>query len=272
MLGRVLPVLLLVLTAGPASGRFVLEVGQVPVAELRVTSDGARYSYEATHFLDEGPSKSRFDFVLSELAAEPEVLALLTRPKAGCRDVLEERTKKLEALCVDDGPEVTGTLARERFTARYGRDDQLVDIVVGAAHWHAASTTTTPPAVSPFTKGVAVPEGRLRLEPEVKGATWLAHSPEGIGNPEDVGRTRCLLLARRALEGHPKRRLAVGLVIEAGRAFPHAWVVEKDRALDPSVEGDDEVLAQRRYLEIPREKSGSFFLQLFEGTQRLVKK
>jgi hypothetical protein len=64
----------------------------------------------------------------------------------------------------------------------------------------------------------------------------------------------------------------VGLVIEDGRAFPHAWVVEGARALDPSVPELDPVLRSRRYLEIPRERSGAFFLQLFDGAVKLVKR
>lgn len=261
--------LLLSLAAAPTSGRFVLEVSGVPVAELRVFSDGTQYTYEATHFLDEGPAESRFTFVLRELTAPPEVLTLLTRPAVGCRDVTEERTKKHESLCVEAGD--TGTIDGQRYTARYDAKGRLAEITVGPAHWTATSSPTAPPAQSPFAKGVAVPEGASRLEPAVKGARWLTLAPVGIAPPEDVGRTRCLLLARRALEGHPARRLAVGLVIEDGRAYPHAWVVEGNRALDPSVEADDEVLQRRRYLEVPREKSGLFFLQLFEGTQRVVK-
>ena len=265
----VLALLLVSLSAAPTSGRFVLEVSGVPVAELRVCSDGTQYTYEATHFLDEGPAESSFTFVLAELTAPPEVLTLLTRPAVGCRDVTEERTGKHESLCVDAGD--TGTIDGQRYTARYDAQGRLASITIGPVRWTATSRPTAPPAQGPFARGVAVPEGSSRLEPAVKGARWWTRPPLGIAAPEDVGRTRCLLLARRALEGHPERRLAVGLIIEAGRAYPHAWVVEGNRALDPSVEKDDEVLQRRRYLEVPRGKSGLFFLQLFEGTQRVVK-
>jgi hypothetical protein len=66
------------------------------------------------------------------------------------------------------------------------------------------------------------------------------------------------------------RRLAVGLVVEDGRAYPHAWVVEGDRALDPSVLPGDAVLRGRRYLEVPHAGSGAFFLALFDGQVTVV--
>ncbi len=268
-----MPLLLLAaLAATPVSGRFVLEVEGLPVAELRVTSDGARYVYEATHFLDEGPAETRFEFALATLPAPPEVLTLLSRPAPGCREVLEERTRALETLCVE-GPArkaVTGTIAGDRFVAHYDAKHALRDIKVGSASWRAVSTATTPPLESPFTRGVAVEEGALRLEPAVAGARWLTTAPLGVGSEDELGRARCLVLSRRALEGHPQRRLAVGLVIEAGRAFPHAWVVEADRALDPSVAAGDEVLQRRQYLELPKARSGVFYLQLFDGAVKLV--
>lgn len=265
------PFLLLSLAAAPVDARFVLEVAGAPVAELRVTSDGARYVYDATHFLEEGPASHRVELTLSELPAPPEVLALLTVPALGCRDVFEENGRQLEQLCVKarHRGQVTGTLAGAPFVATYARG-ALQEIKVGSARWLAAPRPVTPPPESPFARGLAVPTGPLRLQPEVKGARWLTRAPRGLAQPGEAGRDRCLVAARRALAGHPERRLAVGLVVEAGRAFPHAWVVEGDVALEPSVEPGDEVLARRQYLELPAERSGRLFLELFDGALSLM--
>jgi hypothetical protein len=80
------------------------------------------------------------------------------------------------------------------------------------------------------------------------------------------------VLAREELSHRPKARIAVGLVIEERRAYPHAWLVEEGIALEPSVLTGDPVLAQRRYLEVPTDRTGAFFLQLFDGAVRLKAK
>ena len=77
------------------------------------------------------------------------------------------------------------------------------------------------------------------------------------------------MLAREEAARRPTARLSVGLVIEGGRAFPHAWLNEGGAAYDPSVLEGDPVLATRRYLEVPAEQSGSFFLRLFDGAVKL---
>ena len=121
-------------------------------------------------------------------------------------------------------------------------------------------------------QGLEVPPGELQVEPAVPGSRWLTVPPLGIGKVDHVGRARCLVLAREEAERRPKARVAVGLVVEEGRAYPHAWIVDGADAFDPSVLPQDSVLAQRRYLEVPRERSGAFFLQLFEGAVRLKAK
>ena len=266
--------LLTLLSVAPVEGRFVLEVGGLPVAELRVSTNGDRYLYESTHFLEEGTGERRVELSLSTLTAQPEVLALLRRPKLGCREVLEERSGKVERLCVERSApgEVSGTIAVEPFLAHYDEAGALSDITVGSARWVAATKPVAPPLESPFVRGLSVPPGALRLEPAVPGAKWLTRPPLGVGKAARVGRVRCLVLAREEAARRPKSRLAVGVVIEDGHAFPHAWLEEGGLALDPSVLGGDPVLAQRRYLEVPVAQSGAFFLRLFDGAVRLEAK
>lgn len=259
---------------GGEARRFVLEVAGIPVAELRVSVSGDRYVYESTHYLEEGPREHRVTLRLKKGAPLPEVLALLHRPKLGCRDVLEERKGVLEKLCVEqsDPSEVRGTIAGEAFEARYDDTELLKAITVGSAKWFEMGTPTAPPPVSPFVRGVAVPAGVLVLDPPVPDARWLARAPEGVGTPEKVGRVRCLLLARAEQARRPGSHVSVGLVIEEGRAYPHAWVSERGAAFDPSVLEGDPILSKRRYLEVPAEQAGSFFLRLFDGALELKAK
>ncbi len=262
------------LAAAPTEARFVLEVGALPVAELRISVKGDRYAYDAIHFLEEGPREHHVELALGK-GPLPEVLALLRRPKPGCREVLEERTRVLETLCVEAGlgNEVTGTLAGEAFVASYDVAGQLTGITVGSARWAAAPGPISPPTESPFVRGVKVPAAELVLEPPVAGARWLTRSPVGTGTADTLGRVRCLVLARGESARKPGSMVSVGLVIEGGRAYPHAWVTGANgMASDPSVLPDDPVLATRRYLEIPRAVSGGFFLRFFDGAVRLKAK
>jgi hypothetical protein len=253
-------------------GRFALEVAGLPVAELRVSLVGELYVYEATHFLEEGPSEHRVELQLKEGEPRPEVLALLRRPKTGCTEVLEERERRLEQLCISRSVagEAVGTIDKEPFTARYDASDALTAITVGSATWIAAPQAVQPPTESPFVQGVAVPTGKLRLEPPVEGAKWLTRSPVGTGT--EYRRDRCLVLAREEAANRPGAEVTVGLVIEGGRAYPHAWVTQKGQAFDPSVFTGDPILMKRRYLEIPKAKSGDFYLRFFDGAVRLVAK
>jgi hypothetical protein len=268
----VIAVVSVLLAAAPVQARFALEVAGLPLAELRVTVSNNVYIYESTHFLEEGPRERRVELELKEGTPQPEVLALLRRPKMGCRDVLEERERKLEKLCITKSVpgEVTGTIAKETFTASYDSNDALTSITVGSARWFAVAQAVQPPTQSPFVQGVAVPPGELRLDPPVEGAKWLAKAPIGTG--KEGRRARCLILAREEAAKRPGATVSVGLVIEDGRAYPHAWVTQKGAAFDPSVLEGDPILKQRRYLELPKAKSGDFYLRFFDGAARLVAK
>jgi hypothetical protein len=81
-----------------------------------------------------------------------------------------------------------------------------------------------------------------------------------------------LILAREEVAKKPGAEVALGLVIEDGRAYPHAWVTTKGVATDPSVIKGDPILETRRYLELPKAKSGDFYLRFFDGAARLVAK
>lgn len=254
-------VVLVLLAAAPAEdARFVMELQGVPVAELHVSLDGNRYLYEALHFFEESPL-TRIE--LERSRGEPEVLALLHRSAAGCRSVVEERSGKTETLCVDTA--TSGTLDGTPWVARWDAGDVLQNIVVGEARWRRVAAPTPWPEENVFARGLPVPEGALKLEPPVPGSKWLLTAPVGTGNEGDDQRTRCLLLARAAVKEKPGREVVVGLVIDEGRAFPHAWVREGQRSFDPSVQSGAK--NDRRYLELP---SGALLLRFFTGSIRFV--
>lgn len=258
------------LAATPRDARFIFEVAHVPIAELSVSVRGQRYQYQVRRFFDEAEVSSK-TFVLSPQKPLPEVLALMERQSLGCHHVLEERTEQLEMLCVSSSTPkaMHGTLDGQVFTANYAADGALQHVAVGDARWVATDERPAAPAVNPFAEGIAVPPGPLEVRPQYQEARWLAQSPTGVGRVNTIGQRRCLELAREFIEHNPDARLSMGLVVERGRAYPHAWVTTPQGAVDPSMLPHDELLQSRRYLEVPVTQSGIFFLKFWNGTFKL---
>lgn len=255
--------------AAPQTSRFVLEVGELPVAELRVTVDGDRYVYASRRFFDEDAGEKARTFSLKKLAAAPEVLSLLKLPAIGCRDVFEEREGKLEQLCVElvDDAVASGTIDGAAFLARYDAQGALSEITVGDARWKSLESSKGP-SENPFALGVEVPRDANAFSTEPAGVRWLKSAPRPSAK-NVVPRARCLVLARAAVKERKSGRVAVGLVLEDDRAFPHAWVIDGANEFDPTL---GSVVSGRRYVEFPREESGRLYLALFSGSLKLVRR
>ncbi len=260
---------LLALAAAPLDATFVLTIDDVPAVALRVEARGATYTYESTWFLEEGERVFSKQYPLGGQHPTPEVLALARRPTAGCRPVLEERTNTLEELCVTvDHGAITGTVGGIPFSGTWGQDDQLQAISVAGVQWkRVASVPRVGPMVAPLLDGVAVSgtSGPVHLTPAVDGAK-VVHVV-GIGDRESVGRTRCLTLARSVVQREPGSTVVLGLVIDGGRGYPHAWVRRGSGDVDPSVLPGE--TSERSYLELPRGVAGRAYLDLLTGAARL---
>lgn len=270
---------LLALCLSAAPQRYLLSVQGAPVALLRVHVDGRTYHYESTHFLEEGPKVRQRDLPLDDLGhvdgLEPEVLALARLPAPGCREVLEEVRRAPERLCITRvrGRSVDGTLAGQRFTATYDADGALEALTLGAARWEASAkpAPAAAPEDNPFARGFPVQgqAGPAALVPALDGAVRLASPPTGGATEATVGRQRCLLAARAWLGAHPRAVLVLGLVVENGRGYPHAWVREGPQHVDPSVLPGDSALAARQYVALPQGVAGSVYLELLDGARRV---
>jgi hypothetical protein len=166
---------------------------------------------------------------------------------------------------------VTGRIDAQPFTANYLRG-QLERIELGSgAQWARVETKAVPHAAnqrSPFADGFLVEpdEQALRLEPALSGAQ-LVGPVTAVGDQAHQG--RCLPLARAYAQASKGRaRVIIGVVVEHGRAVPHAWVRAAGADLDPSVvPGDD--LGARRYLEFPAGLAGRVYLELFSHARVL---
>jgi len=88
----------------------------------------------------------------------------------------------------------------------------------------------------------------------------------GVPKPLDGG--SCLELASAWVERHGGA-VQLGVVLESGRAWPHAWVLTKDGAqLDPSIRVGEE--GARSYLAFDQNPD-SLYLELVSKARRVVR-
>jgi hypothetical protein len=267
---------LLVLAAGAVEARFLVSVAGVPQASLQVSERAGVYRYQALAVLEDGEARFERAWTLADGGVEglvPEVLALLAPPARGCGPVREERSGRAETLCAGPlrGGRVEGTLDGVAFTAAYA-GGQLAAVAVGPVRFERVRDAPALPEgrPGPFVEGFEVAAGPSgpRLAPPLPGAGRVrVEAAEGPGS-----RRRCLAVAREAVARDPSLQLVLGLVVEGGRAWPHAWVRRGGRHLDVTLgAADGPVLARRSYLELPREAAGQVYLELLDGRRRLVR-
>jgi hypothetical protein len=121
--------------------------------------------------------------------------------------------------------------------------------------------------VDPFGAGFSIEgEGQVvRLEPP--GGERLVP----VGGVASRVEGSCLSAARAWVGEHREDVVQLGLVVEDGRAWPHAWVRTKKGAfLDPTLERGAEALSRRKYLALPDREAGTRYLELASGSRRVV--
>ncbi len=277
--------LLLALTLGAAPFRLVQSIQGVPVGTVQVAIVDGQLVYEASHlFRDESARFSTAWPVDAEgrdaQGLVGEVWFLSKRPKRGCATVREERTRNAEQVCIDDGERVPvrGTLAGLPFVAGYSKDGTLGWLELLGKQGEVLSRFERSDARvdgggDPFSAGFVVrgspgPGRWLGLDPVDEGAIEV--QVEGVA-AEEVAEDRCVTASQRLVRQRPGARLQLGLVLEAGRAWPHAFVrLEGGRFVDPTMVRGEDRLARRRYLTLPTERAGQRYLELAAGARRVA--
>lgn len=280
--------LLTCLASAPPSGeaRWLMLVGERPVAELSIAWDADAYRYRSRQLLPTLRSRARLRLVELPLQAGravpsglvPELLLLAHRPPRGCHSALEELSKTPERVCVDDDG-AGGTIDGERFSARWGADGRLAELALPGTRFVATVAPLPAEAeADPFAKGFPVgqtPEltARAAVEPPLSGVVVLPRPPVGELDsraPDQAGNCLELALAR----ARARRELAVvrGVVLEGGRAWPHAWLhhARSGRSVDPSLPPGAPELAERTYVAFPEDEAGRLYLELLSGRRRVV--
>lgn len=252
--------------------RFIFELGGVPVGTVELSLQGNEYVYRSTHVYRRTKATQEDRFA-ADGKPLPEGLWLWRQPKQGCVDGVAELSHEKGQLCADGvkGREVQGTSLGRAFTARYDAVAELSELVIGKSRF--VRTAAPLKAGQPYAAGFPI-EGkgtRLALEPPVEGARWPEVEPRGIRTtPAEEG--SCLELAEGFVEStNTDYRLVLGLVVENGRAWPHAWAHAKVAGdVDPSAQKSEGPRPNRAYLELPADKAGALYVELLEGRRRVV--
>ncbi len=259
----------------PASDRFSFALHDVPVGSVELSLTGSRYTYTSTQGFARaggaGPPRSRRQVWKAEVDAQgrlvggvhPASLWLWKGPSEGCVPGQDELGGKRGPLCAGarQGERQAGTVFGEAFEARFGAGGRLESLRLGdSAFTRVKEQDPVPLAADPFSAGFAVeggPRGALTTSPPQRPSKEGWRTLDPVWSPDEA-----LALAQRAhqsLEGkegvncvdYARRLLALaearphsarwvrGVVVEGGRAYPHAWVEVGLRprgvqALDPT--------------------------------------
>ena len=240
--------------------------------------------------------------------ARPEALWLWRRPAFGCVRGVDELTHRQGQLCVErtQGLVVEGSALGERFRATYDSEDRLWSLRLGSARFtRIPQAQALAPAPDLFSEGFAVEpgQGALALLPPqpraapvaLAGSPWSVEAARALAaevhasfsqarpssadlTPEaeqgaEVG--SCLAHARRFVRLAQARgraaRVVEGLVVEGGRAYPHAWVwaltEQGPLSLDPTSLAE---VTPSSHLAL--EPPGPAYLSLLSGVARLTRK
>lgn len=247
-----------VLGAAPQAqvSRYVMSLGGVPVGVVTVRLTPGQLEYESVQYF-ERQKRARVvryaltaDGLVLDAGVPAEVVELGKTPALGCRPVLEELTHRIERLCVDrrvDGG-VDGTIDGQPFVASY-RGGVLASLSLPGAEFERSWRQVRPGR--PFTEGFSM--ARVKKSAQLKPVRVEG----GRGSS-----ARCLEAAQREVAEGRADAVVLGVVLEEGRGWPHAWVRKDRRHYDPSVPEHDAVLLKRSYLEATSASPGLVYLEL----------
>ncbi len=253
--------------------RYLFELDGVPVGTVELSQQGERYTYKSLHAYRRARSEQSDEFKLVKGRPMPEGFWLWHKPAEGCIDGIAELTSTTGKLCADDVGvhEVKGKTLGKPFSARYDAADELEELTLGKSHFVRSSKPLE--AGQPYEKGFAI-EGKgkkLELEPAVEAARWPFFTPRGTRKAPLPEPDSCLEVAQAFIAENPEYRLALGLVVDKGRAYPHAWAVsEVSGDVDPSAKTSKAKAPNKAYLELPRDGAGALYVELLEGKRKLV--
>lgn len=256
--------------------RYLFELDGVPVGTVELSLEGKRYTYTSLLAYRRAKSEHVDEFNLAPERPTPEGYWLWRKPAQGCVAGIAEVTNATGKLCADEVGvrEVKGTTLGKPFTARYDAGGELEELLLGKSRFVRTDKPLAPG--QPYAKGFAVggKGKKLELEPALAGTRWPFHTPKGTRAAPLREADSCLEVAQAFVAENADYRLVLGVVMDKGRAYPHAWAAsEVSGDVDPSARAPGrgaKPSANKTYLELPKEQIGTLYVELLEGRRRLV--
>ncbi len=251
---------------------FALFIGDAPAGTVRLDVEGTQVRYSADQYFARAPDGTRgthFErtFTLSEKAPPPEVWWLSRLRTPGCQTVIEERAGTEEQVCLTEvaGLRVRGRITDTPFEARYSRQGVLEALTLAGARFERVSRAPSA-TTAPLGQGFPLVRGRaVTLEPALTGVQRVTVTPSAA----EATTQNCLDVAQAFVGSHRGTSIVLGLLLEAGRAWPHAWVRTPRGDQDPSVPLGADV-SDRVYLALPAGQAGRVYLELSGGQRRVI--
>jgi hypothetical protein len=253
--------------------RFIFTLGTAPAGTVELAIEGSTYTYRSVHVYRRTKAERVDKFPLSAKPV-PEGLWLLKQPKVGCVDGVAEISHEKGQLCADavKGNEVGGKVLGKDFTAKYDDSGDLMQVTMAGSTFVRTDKPLVPG--HPYANGFPI-SGKgtqLTLDPPVEGTRWPEREPRGV-RTKPAAEDECLKLAEEFVEGTDfEYVLALGLVVEKGRAWPHAWAHSPASGdVDPSAKKTDNAnTPNRSYLAFPTDQAGALYVDLLDGKRKLV--
>ena len=256
--------------------RYLFELDGVAVGTVELALEGKHYTYTSLLAYRRAKAEHVDEFNLSPDKPVPEGYWLWHKPAEGCVPGVAEVTSATGKLCADEVGvrEVKGTAMGKPFTARYDASNELEELVVGKSRFLRTDKPLVPG--QPYAKGFPV-EGKgkkLELQPPLEGTRWPFFTPKGTRSAPLPEPDSCLEVAQAFVAEHPGYRLVLGVVMDKGRAYPHAWAAsDVSGDVDPSAKAPGpkaKPTPNKTYLELPKEQVGVLYVELLEGRRKLV--
>jgi hypothetical protein len=297
------------LVAPPERTSYLFTLEGLPAGQVTLerSADGTSFTYRSEHVFGRGPALRTVEartLTLDEAGrvagstATPVSFWLWTRHVPSCLEVMDERTGRTGQACSNavSREELEGIALDESFHATY-QDGVLEVLEMGPAHFvRIRDAPALDGARGLWAQGLRVQAGRgeLLVEPPLplarppaapssRGRVWAERllSDFGAAQPKEA----CLESAQRLLAYLEERGghgvLVLGLLLDGGRAWPHAWV----RAEGPYAETVDVDPAWARLVVPPGYLAletvapgghglvaGQAYLELASGKRRLVRR
>lgn len=265
---------------------YEMSLAGTPVGWVRVDVNGARLRYESEHVFRRAKAHTQVDYPLdaqgrAENESMPSARWLLHPPAPGCTAVFDEVTKEKGEGCAAPSQNGVsqGTLLRQPFNARYGKDGVLEHLTVGITAFRRVEKVPTLDAsrARVFSEGFEIEgvRGSLRLSPRVEGVKSADQDVQAAAE-QALNPGACLALSQAAIRERPgKWELRLGLVADEGRAWPHAWLKEiaTGKEVDLAAYSGDAGarLPAGDYLVFPSSEAGRLYVELLQGKLRVVR-